>query len=111
MALKKPRSVLNPGKPYDLTHNVCGFDTHTLLLGDERDAGLGELNAEEGGWQAAAVKLGVLVHRQGHEEPAAVRPGQLQRQAVLLTQVLAEGFFNLVFMKEITKEITRFLRH
>jgi hypothetical protein len=66
--------------------------THTLLLCDERDAGLGELNAEEGGGQAATVKLGVLVHRQGHEEPAAVRPGQLQGQAVLLTQILTGGF-------------------
>jgi hypothetical protein len=75
-----------------MTHNGCGSDTHTLLLGDERDAGLGELNAEEGGGQAATVKLGVLVHRQGHEEPAAVRPGQLQRQAVLLTQILTGGF-------------------
>ena len=79
------------GHHRDLLHRVLDQAVlHHKLLGDEGDGGLGDLEAEKGVGQAVAVNLGVPVHRQVDEEAAAVGPGQLQRQVVLLTKILKE---------------------
>ena len=87
----------------DLLHGV----PHQLvlddkLLGDEGDGGLGDLDAEEGVGEAAPVKLNVLVDGHIHKEAAAIGPGQLDWQSVLLAQFLTigiTGMYTLFMLK------------